>query len=478
MDTKLKYQSVASLNVNLNRQSYGPLDLSEAFTSKADLDYYRSGGQLCADVKTYPQTPYPYAGQIVSLVDNDQNTVAIYKLVPNKDGYFDAVQIDGTVEAAKLPVATKTSLGAIKIGNGLEVSSDGTVSAQKLNVVSAIDNTTSASTDPASTKAVYDFTTNAINALDMSEISVSSSETIASISETDGIISVKTQSIKIDESQVNGLTDKLSSIETDVQNLNTQKLDAKDFTDLSNLIGLSAATGQNHVVTQDDIKALEGVLHFRGATGDDKVVDDYTGKPNDIARYKNENPIQGDVILHSKTSKEFVFSGTFNDSGKWIELGDEDLYAKKTDVNDKISSLEADLNTLNTAHTNDVNALSTAIDNKLFIDGHSTATLSIAHIDSEAFHQKVVEGSLCANELYIVSSDNFNCYGERMMNVGAPVDLSDAANKEYVDSQISSSTAVVVEKVESQVEEVSAYAHNLSASQLNWDDVAINGGAA
>lgn len=470
MDTELKYQSVASLNVNLNRQSYGPLDLSEAFTSKADLDYYRSGGQLCADVKTYPQTPYPYAGQIVSLVDNDKSTVAIYKLVPNENGYFDAVQIDGTVEAANLPIATKASLGAIKIGSGLEVSDDGTVSAQKLNVVSAIDSTTSALTDPASTKAVYDFTTNAINALDVNEISVSSSETIASISETDGKISVETQSIQIDKSQVSGLTADLSSIETDVSNLSADKLDAKEFSDLSNLIGLSAATADNQVVTQDDIKALEGALHFRGATNDISVVDNYAGKPSDTLWYNNDSnnvPIQGDVILHSTTSKEFVFSGTFNDDGKWIELGDKDLYAKKTDVEAKITSLKADLNALSTTHSNDVSTLSTAIDNKLFIDGSSTATLSIMHIDSEAFHQKVVEGSLCANELYIVSSDNVNCYGERVINVGAPVDLSDAANKEYVDSQISSSTAAVVEKFE-----------NLSASQLQWDIVEVNGGAA
>ena len=135
MDTKLKYQSVASLNVNLNRQSYGPLDLSEAFTSQADLDFYRSGGVLHADDKTYPQTPYPYAGQIVSLVNNDTGAVTVYKLVPNADtGYFDAVQIDAAIRPGDLPIASKTQLGAVKIGEGLDITAEGVLSAQKLTV--------------------------------------------------------------------------------------------------------------------------------------------------------------------------------------------------------------------------------------------------------------------------------------------------------------------------------------------------------
>ena len=37
-----EYQNFASLSVNLNRQKYGPLDISNVFTSQADLNYYLS----------------------------------------------------------------------------------------------------------------------------------------------------------------------------------------------------------------------------------------------------------------------------------------------------------------------------------------------------------------------------------------------------------------------------------------------------
>lgn len=106
MDTNFDYQAVASLNVNLNRQAYGPLDVSQVLKSQADLDYYRSGGILSADAKTYPQVPYPYAGQVVSLVDNNSGSVTVFKLVPNAStGYFDAVQIDARISPGDLPIS-------------------------------------------------------------------------------------------------------------------------------------------------------------------------------------------------------------------------------------------------------------------------------------------------------------------------------------------------------------------------------------
>ena len=36
----MNYQNFASLGVNLNRQKYGPLDISNVFTSANDLQYY------------------------------------------------------------------------------------------------------------------------------------------------------------------------------------------------------------------------------------------------------------------------------------------------------------------------------------------------------------------------------------------------------------------------------------------------------
>ena len=87
--------------------------------------------------------------------------------------------------------------------------------------------------------------------------------------------------------------------------------------------------------------------------------------------------------------------------------------------------------------------LSTAVDNKIFTDGTKVESLSVLHISQDEYHQKVVAGTVLSNELYIVSSDMFNMYDERIVNLAEPELSSDAATKAYVDSK----AAVVAEDI-------------------------------
>ena len=82
-----EYQKFASLPVNLNRQAYGALDISQVFTSENDLKYYVSKGAYTTDVSEYwfksadeKVVPYPYAGQYLALVDNETRKVTAYIL--------------------------------------------------------------------------------------------------------------------------------------------------------------------------------------------------------------------------------------------------------------------------------------------------------------------------------------------------------------------------------------------------------------
>ena len=79
-----EYQGFATLGVNLNRQKYGPLDISNVFNSQGDLDYYLSKGTNIENVSEYwykseteKVIPYPYAGQIVALVENGKVNVYV-----------------------------------------------------------------------------------------------------------------------------------------------------------------------------------------------------------------------------------------------------------------------------------------------------------------------------------------------------------------------------------------------------------------
>jgi hypothetical protein len=48
-----EYQGFATLGVNLNRQKYGPLDISNVFTSEADFKYYLTKGTFTEGVSEY-----------------------------------------------------------------------------------------------------------------------------------------------------------------------------------------------------------------------------------------------------------------------------------------------------------------------------------------------------------------------------------------------------------------------------------------
>lgn len=118
------YQGFASLSVNLNRQKYGALDISQVFNSQADLDYYTSKGAKTEGVSEYwlKVTPYPYAGQYLALVNNDTREVSAYILVENEDGTF------ATKEVGSAPVGDEKSIavddGIVKIV-GFEAAGEG-----------------------------------------------------------------------------------------------------------------------------------------------------------------------------------------------------------------------------------------------------------------------------------------------------------------------------------------------------------------
>ena len=99
-----EYQNFASLSVNLNRQKYGPLDISNVFTSQADLNYYLSKGAQKEGVSQYwlDVVPYPYAGQIVSLVA--EGVESVFVLHEKTDGTFE------TLAVGKSPVGDGASI--------------------------------------------------------------------------------------------------------------------------------------------------------------------------------------------------------------------------------------------------------------------------------------------------------------------------------------------------------------------------------
>lgn len=114
------YQSFATLGVNLNRQNYGALDISQVFNSQGDLNYYLSKGTDKSAVSNYWKdiVPYPYEGQIIATVFD--GVVKVYVLALNAEGNFviqnvgDTSAVEATIEALEDALAAlDTKVGEI-----------------------------------------------------------------------------------------------------------------------------------------------------------------------------------------------------------------------------------------------------------------------------------------------------------------------------------------------------------------------------
>jgi hypothetical protein len=167
-------------------------------------------------------------------------------------------------------------------------------------------------------------------------------------------------SFAISADQVIGLSESLDS-------RFAEKLDKIDFANLSNEIGLSAASSTDKVATQsyvnEAVKDLAGAMHFR-----DAITPEENQTDKDAIDKAIINPKAGDVVIITTTSKEYVYDGS-----DWIELGDESLYATKAELTEGLKE-EAKLR----KEADDY--LSGAIDHKVFINGNYAETLSVVNI--------------------------------------------------------------------------------------------------
>ena len=62
--------------------------------------------------------------------------------------------------------------------------------------------------------------------------------------------------------------------------------------------------------------------------------------------------------------------------------------------------------------------------------------LLLINIGAEEYHELVKSGNTLSNAIYEVDYENDDCFGERLINVGEPLDDSDAATKHYVDQRV------------------------------------------
>lgn len=60
----------------------------------------------------------------------------------------------------------------------------------------------------------------------------------------------------------------------------------------------------------------------------------------------------------------------------------------------------------------------------------------MVHISLDDYSEKLIGNEILSNELYIVSVDYVEAYGQQIKNVAEPTDPGDAATKGYVDGAV------------------------------------------
>lgn len=143
------------------------------------------------------------------------------------------------------------------------------------------------------------------------------------------------------DTKITTLSTDLGTLSSDVgtfkTNVESTYLKSADFASLSTDIGLDRANSGNKVATMDDIKEITGVMHFRGTAT--LSADDESSV--DCLNRTFTTPANGDVVVITTNSKEFIYvKPGVDDAGSWVELGDESLYAKTTDVETLKTNLE------------------------------------------------------------------------------------------------------------------------------------------
>lgn len=78
------------------------------------------------------------------------------------------------------------------------------------------------------------------------------------------------------------------------------------------------------------------------------------------------------------------------------------------------------------------------IDSKIWINSTSADALSICSISQDKYHEKVLDGSIDANTLYVVSADHLNMYGEQIKNLKDGTDAKDATTLSQLESKTKS----------------------------------------
>ena len=290
------------VGVSIARTNPLPLDANSVFESEEALSNYVRTNALA------------YPGQVVVVlgVNEEQHTFV-------KVAVIESVGVSGTTKE-------------LAVSSGSNVDIDKVIADINKKINGILDGTT------AVAKATGDAQGNSIVDTYATKTELTEKET--ALKEKDGELSGEITKVKESiapavEAETNRAKEEEGKLNTAIQG----EIERSTGKDNAHDQKISAAEGRLTKL-EDQIKGVTGAMHFAGVIeGDDlPVVDSY--KP-------------GDVIVLKGNAKEYILieEGTEVKTKRWVELGDESLYATKEEVSAISSKLDAKVEELNKKDT-------------------------------------------------------------------------------------------------------------------------------
>ena len=290
--------------------------------------------------------------------------------------------------------------------------------------------TYNASTNKIATESTI---SNAIATLDSqtAEDAASATKVVAEVTQADGVVTVQKVAV--------------ANILPDVEDTENGFVVAVNQTDGKITVTHKAATEvlgfegnydktSNPIATRqyvlDSVADLNGAMHFRGTVDADPTITTPTGN------YK-----AGDVVLFGYD--EYVFNGT-----KWLALGNESIYAKKTEVNDEFTAVRQEMTTQKTELQGEIDSDIAAAKTEL-TGAINTAIQGLDKTDTAVTGQFVTavseaDGVITVSRAALKASDIPNI--EQSQVNGLVDDLAGKQDKLEIDGTVSSTNKVATQE--------------------------------
>ena len=296
------------------------------------------------------------AGSVISLTDVDARLDTLEAAIGENGAVQDkinaaigALNYNDAAVANQFVTEVKETDGVIAVKRAALVEADiPTLSQSKVTglvdaLASKQDNLEFEGTYNASTNKVATESTisNAIATLDSqtAEDAASATKVVAEVTQADGIVTVQKVAVAnilpdVEDTE-NGFVVAVSQTDGKIAVTHKTATEVLGFEGNYDKTSNPIATRQ---YVLDSVADLNGAMHFRGTVDADPTITTPTGS------YK-----AGDVVLFGYD--EYVFDGT-----KWLALGNESIYAKKTEVNDDFAAVRQEMTTQKTELQSKINS--------------------------------------------------------------------------------------------------------------------------